>query len=99
MAEEPTELAQRVDEAADRLGYYLEKTQLADYIQLLEKPRRLLWLNFLGGLGRGVGFAVGGTLIGALIFYGLMQLARMNLPLIGNFIAGIVRIVEYRLGY
>ncbi|MGI6143241.1 MAG: DUF5665 domain-containing protein, partial [bacterium] len=40
--------------------------------------------------------AVGFTLLGALLLYFLGRL--VNLPLIGSFIAEIVRIVQYQLG-
>lgn len=50
-------------------------------------------MNFLGGLSRGFGIAVGITLLSALVLWFLQRLVSLNLPLIGNFIAELVRIV------
>jgi hypothetical protein len=35
------------------------KGGIAEYVALFDKPGRLLWLNFLAGLVRGFGMAVG----------------------------------------
>ncbi len=80
----------------EELSLHMEKMKLAEYVQLLENLPRLLWINFLTGVARGLGMAVGFTLLGALLLYFLGRL--VNLPLIGSFIAEIVRIVQYQLG-
>ena len=80
----------------DRLALYMEKMKLAEYVHLLENIPRLLWINFISGLARGLGMAVGFTLLGALVVYILTKM--VNLPLIGAFVAEIVRIVQYQLG-
>jgi hypothetical protein len=54
----------KLDGKVEELAYYLERMRLAEYIQLFNRPWRLMWLNFLAGLARGVGIAVGGTLTG-----------------------------------
>lgn len=58
---------------------------------------RRLMLEFLSGLARGIGFSVGFTILGALLLYLLRNMAMANLPVIGRFIAQIVRIVERSL--
>jgi hypothetical protein len=75
------------------LSQHMEKFNLAEYMNLLNNPRRYLVVNFLGGLSRGFGIAVGITLLGALLLWFLQRLVTLNLPLIGNFIAELVRIV------
>ena len=80
----------------EELSLHMEKMKLAEYVQLLENLPRLLWINFITGVARGLGMAVGFTLLGALLLYFLGRLG--NLPLIGRFIAEIVRIVQYQLG-
>lgn len=87
--EERRLLALRIDELSQRM----EKFNLAEYMNLLNNPRRYLMVNFLGGLSRGFGMAVGITLLGALVLWLLQRLVSLNLPLIGNFIAELVRIV------
>ncbi len=87
--EERRALIERLAELSQRL----EKFNLAEYIDLLNNPRRYLMVNLLGGLFRGFGIALGMTLLGALILWFLQRLVRLNLPLIGDFIADLVRIV------
>lgn len=81
----------------EELAYYLERMRLAEYIALFNRPWRLMWLNFIAGLARGVGIAIGGTLLAALVIFLLNELAILNLPLIGDFIAELVRIVQGQL--
>ncbi|MCL6639200.1 MAG: DUF5665 domain-containing protein, partial [Firmicutes bacterium] len=69
-----------------------------EYVRLLDNPRRLLYVNFLAGLARGVGIAVGFTILGAVVLYILRMLVVLNLPLVGGFIAEIVRMVQLKLG-
>ncbi|MDQ7793980.1 MAG: DUF5665 domain-containing protein [bacterium] len=75
----------------------MERMKLAEYVAMLQRPRRLLYLNFVSGLARGLGFAVGFTILGAVVLYALQRVLMLNLPVVGGFIAEIVRIVEERL--
>ena len=86
-------LARKIDE----LGITLEKMKLAEYVELLNRPSRLFYINFFAGVARGLGMAVGFTLLGALVVYTLQRLQVLNLPVIGEFIADIVKIVQNNL--
>lgn len=81
-----------------KLVDHLEKTRIAEYVELMQKPRRLLFLNFIAGLARGFGIAVGATIVFALLIELLRRLILLNIPGIGDFIAEIVRIVEMKNG-
>ena len=81
-------------EKLEWLGAYLERTKLADYVTLLQKPRRLIWLNLLSGAARGFGFAIGFTILGALLIYLLNLLKILDLPLIGDFISNLIHYIE-----
>jgi hypothetical protein len=56
----------------------------------------MIMSNFVAGLARGIGMAVGFSLLGAAIVYLLQQTVSKNLPVIGDFIAEIVKAVEAR---
>ncbi|NLG33493.1 MAG: hypothetical protein GX550_08245 [Syntrophomonadaceae bacterium] len=86
-------LARRVEE----LAINMDKMRFAEYIQLLENPYRLLYVNFLAGLARGLGTAIGFTLLAAVLIYFLQRIIMLNIPLIGDFIADIVQIVQSQL--
>lgn len=75
----------------------LEKSRIADYTQLLHRPWRLIWLNLLSGTSRGVGYGIGLTIFGATIIYILQMLGALNLPIIGDYIADLVRVVQRQL--
>lgn len=77
----------------------MEKANLAEFVELYRHPMRLMSLNFVAGVFRGFGLAVGFTAIGAVFVYALTRLASLNLPYIGDFIAEVVRIVQTELGH
>jgi hypothetical protein len=75
----------------------MELSRVAEYAMLLNRPWRLIWLNLLAGTSRGVGIAIGFTFFAATIIYVLQVLGKLNLPIIGDYIADIVRIVQHQL--
>ena len=75
----------------------LERLRLPEYVRYLEDRRRFLLMQFLGGVARGLGAAVGFTILGAALVMVLQGLAQRNLPVIGDFLAEIVQIVQRRL--
>ncbi|AJS57766.1 hypothetical protein UB51_03810 [Paenibacillus sp. IHBB 10380] len=79
------------------IAQQLEKSRITEYIGLLNRPWRLIWLNMLAGTARGVGIAIGFTFFAATIIYLLQVLGALNLPIIGDYIADIVRIVQRQL--
>lgn len=81
----------------DEIALSLEKTKITEYVDLINNRKRLLYVNFIQGLARGFGMAVGFTILGALILYFLQQLIKLNIPLIGDFITEIVKIVQENL--
>jgi hypothetical protein len=66
-------------------------------VKLLDRPWHLLWLNLISGMARGLGMAIGFTLLGALLVYVLQRSVLQNLPIIGRVIAELVKIVERQL--
>lgn len=98
MEERERYLLESLQERVRELALNMEKMKLAEYVELLERPWRLLYINFLAGLARGVGMMIGFALLGAVIIIVLQRLVMLNLPLIGSFIAEIVSIVQKRLG-
>lgn len=75
----------------------LERAKIAEYVTLMNEPRKLIWLNVIGGLARGAGLAVGFTLLGAMIIYVLTRSFILNLPIVGSFLGEIVWIIQQYL--
>ncbi|TMV46643.1 hypothetical protein FE783_25375 [Paenibacillus mesophilus] len=88
-----TAMNERLIKIADQM----EKTQIADYVMLLNRPRKIIFTNLYAGIARGVGIAIGFTVFAATILYVLRMLGALNLPIIGDFIADIVKIVQVQL--
>jgi len=85
---------ERLVDKMEELILALEKASLAEWVELYRRPARLIYLNFVAGVARGLGIALGVTVLGTLIIYIVRELALQNLPLIGKLIAEIVRMVQ-----
>jgi Domain of unknown function (DUF5665) len=86
-----------LSEKLERLSVDIEKAQLKEYVNLMHRPWQLIWKNFIAGISRGVGIALGFTFFAATIVYLLQILGALNLPIVGDYIADIVRIVQRQL--
>ena len=76
------------------LAETLEKMRLAEYIAYLNRPGRMLWYNFLVGLVRGLGTALGAGLLAGFAYFLLKRIVVLNLPVIGGFIAELSKYVN-----
>jgi len=79
------------------LAQRIEQMHLDAYLRYVHDWKRRLFFDFLSGVARGIGFSVGFTILGALLLYLLRNMALANLPVIGRFLAELVRIVENNL--
>jgi hypothetical protein len=81
----------------EKIAVSMEKSHLQDYVQLALHPWKLIWRNLIYGTARGVGIAIGFTFFAATIVWMLQILGKLNLPIVGDYIADIVRIVQRQL--
>jgi hypothetical protein len=95
--DDPGRISRLLNDKMDKISIQIENAKLADYVDLMKDKKRLLWNNFVAGLARGFGMAVGFTILGGVIIYFLRYLVLLNLPIIGNFISELVRIVQNNL--
>jgi hypothetical protein len=89
-----TGLLNAINKKVDRISLNMEKFKLVDYVYYLEHPRQMLFANFIGGLARGFGMAIGFTLLGAVAIYILQIVVKWKLPVIGEIITQIINIVQ-----
>ena len=87
----------RLNDKIDALSVNMEKMKLAEYVDMLNNPRRLLYINFLQGISRGFGTAIGFTILAAIVIYFMQRIILINIPVIGEFIADLVEIVQMQL--
>lgn len=90
-------LLEGLNEKLAKIADQLDKTQIADYVALLNRPKKIIFTNLMAGIARGVGIAIGFTVFATAILYFLRLLGALNLPIIGDFIADIVKIVQVQL--
>ena len=81
----------------ERLILIIERSRIRDYMMLTDSKTRLFLINFVAGLGKGFGQAIGFTLLAGIVFFILASW--VDLPIIGKYIANLINIVEsYRKG-
>ncbi len=78
----------------DNINEKLQGITLAEYTEMIKSPGRMIWINFVAGLARGLGIAIGATVLGAVFLIILIKIGQLNLPVIGKFIAKIIKVVE-----
>ena len=78
------------DKDIKRLAEQLEKAS-----EFTHSPWRIILFNFIAGVARGFGFALGTTLIVAVAVYFISKL--INIPIIGYWVAEIVKIATVYL--
>lgn len=86
-------------EAVEKLTRMMEKTRIAEYVEYLEHPWKLLWTNFLIGIARGLGSTIGLAIVLGIFFYILQKVIMLNLPVLSDFITKVVQMVLDNLQY
>lgn len=90
MVDKEVEYEEMMKSVADQL----ERSKLGNYVDLMQSPGRMIFLNLFAGIARGLGVAIGFTILGAILIYVLQKLVVLNLPIIGGFISEVVKIVQ-----
>lgn len=75
----------------------LKYKEIAEYVHLMNKPKKLIINNLLSGISRGIGIALGVTVFFVTALYLLRALGALNLPIVGDYIADIVKVVQAQL--
>lgn len=78
--------------ALNKLAITLERMKFGEYIAYMNNTKRLIGMNLVAGLFRGMGITLGVTVLAAIVFYILGRM--VDIPIIGNWIANIVLHVE-----
>lgn len=93
---EEKDLLKSLDSKIGKLAISLERARIDEYTSMLTRPWKFFFFNLMAGLFRGVGVAVGMTMVAAIVIYILAKiLVRMvDLPIIGMYIAEIMKFVE-----
>ncbi len=66
-----------------RLKKILDGAGFSDFVKYLRNPWRIMWINFWGGVFRGLGILIGMTVVVALLVWFLTKM--VDFPLIGQY--------------
>lgn len=86
-------------DVAEQLTRTMEKTRIAEYVEYLNHPGRLLWTNFLIGIARGLGSTIGLAIVLAVVLYILQKVITLNLPVLSDFTSRFIQMVMENLQY
>lgn len=84
----------RLAKITEELTRTMEKTRIAEYVDYLEHPFKLLWTNFLIGVARGLGGTIGLALVVGVLLFLVQELIMLNLPGISDFIADFIIMIQ-----
>lgn len=80
----------------EKLNEQLESNTVKEYMSLIDSKRRLFFINFISGIGKGLGYAVGFSFLSGVLLYLLSS--TIEIPVIGKYIAEFIDLIEmYRL--
>ena len=87
----------KINEKIDNINEKLDKSGIIEISYVLGNKKEIIKRNLLAGVSRGVGIGIGITLISAVLIYFLQKIIRLNIPILGDYIADIVSIVQKSL--
>lgn len=87
----------RLNKQLVKFNEMMERIRFQEYIEHFYDPKKMLIKSFLSGMSRGLGMAIGFTVLGAILIQLLTALANNNIPIISKFIADIIKTVEHYL--
>lgn len=80
----------------EKLADRLERMRFGDYVTNLNKTSRIVWINLMAGISRGVGLTIGATLVIAIIFKIISAVISMNVPYLSPMMQEIKQELESR---
>ena len=78
----------------DKLTNMLEESNVHEWMYILGSKKAIIIRHLTAGIFRGVGIGIGVTIITAILIILLQKIVTLNIPIIGEYIADIVDIVE-----
>ncbi len=97
--EKKEEKEEKSEATVKDLAKRLKKRTVSEFMELVEflkSPRKLFFHNFFAGLVRGLGMAIGFTILGAIVVAIIILLLKkmVTIPLIGKFILNILDTIK-----
>jgi len=87
-------MKQRQIDQLDKLAQRLENSGVEEYVRLSQKTSKILWLNFLSGIARGLGFTLGTAVVLAMLYKVISKLIGMNIPYLTELLTDFIIMVK-----
>lgn len=71
-----------------------QKSNIEEWTYIFGSKKEIIKRNVIAGIFRGVGIGIGVTIITAILIILLQRIVALNIPIIGEYIADIVEIVQ-----
>ena len=78
----------------EKLNSTLTRSRWIELGEIMGNWKKLIWRNFISGISKGVGIGIGVSIITAIIIIILRRIITLNIPVISNYIADIIEIIE-----
>lgn len=80
----------------EQINNTLTKNNILEFTELLGNKKQLLIRNLMTGISKGIGIGIGFTILTAILIIILQKIVTLNIPVIGDYIADIIEIVQNR---
>lgn len=85
-------------EKMDQLIRRLDSSGIHEYLRLSQNTGKILWLNFISGIAKGLGFTVGTALVLAVVYKIVSRIISMNIPYITEWLQNLIIMVKGAAG-
>jgi hypothetical protein len=94
--EKEKSLLESLDSKVGMLATAIQRARVDEYTSMITRPWKFFFINFAAGIFRGLGMAIGFTIVAAIVLYFVAKLlvAMVDLPIIGMYIGEVVKFVE-----
>ncbi len=81
----------------EQLNFILSRNRVFELVELLGNRKQLIIRNLITGITKGIGIGIGVTILTAILIIVLQKIVTLNIPVIGDYIADIIEIVQNKL--
>ncbi len=87
-------LLKGLEKNIENLNNNLTKNNIIELSEIIGNWKKLIWRNFISGIAKGVGIGIGFSIVTAIIIIILQRIITLNIPVISQYIADIIEIVQ-----
>ena len=91
-------LLRTLNRNVQRLASRLEADNVGQFVALSQQPLRMIWLNLLAGLSRGLGFFLGAGVMATILTVVAAWITLNMVPALGGFIESIANFLRDFMG-